>query len=191
MIEHFELKQWTSGGILLLALAAGCVESGSESATEGTGGAQPGSGGATGSGGTTGDNGGVVGPLDPPPAPPTSDVPQPSGAVSTPNLRVLPWAGFKAAVSYTFDDTQPSQTEHWPELGDDRSAHDLFRQSVGQLASGIRCRLDGGRGRGQRDWQPHLEPLPSEPRDRTARRSAPPEEEIDNATTYIIDRTSA
>jgi peptidoglycan/xylan/chitin deacetylase (PgdA/CDA1 family) len=28
----------------------------------------------------------------------------------------LPWAGFKAAVTYTFDDSQPSQLEHWPEL---------------------------------------------------------------------------
>jgi hypothetical protein len=43
-------------------------------------------------------------------------VPQPSGTVTAPNLRVLPWAGFKAAITYTFDDTQPSQTEHWPEL---------------------------------------------------------------------------
>jgi peptidoglycan/xylan/chitin deacetylase (PgdA/CDA1 family) len=29
---------------------------------------------------------------------------------------VLPWAAFKGAVSYTFDDSQPSQTEHWTEL---------------------------------------------------------------------------
>jgi hypothetical protein len=36
--------------------------------------------------------------------------------VSAPNLRVLPWAGFSAAVSYTLDDTQPSQIEHWEEL---------------------------------------------------------------------------
>ncbi|MGC4000740.1 MAG: polysaccharide deacetylase family protein [Anaeromyxobacter sp.] len=36
--------------------------------------------------------------------------------MSTPNLRVLPWAGFAAALSYTFDDTQPSQIEHWKAL---------------------------------------------------------------------------
>jgi hypothetical protein len=29
---------------------------------------------------------------------------------------VLPWAGFRAAVSYTFDDSQPSQIDHWAEL---------------------------------------------------------------------------
>jgi peptidoglycan/xylan/chitin deacetylase (PgdA/CDA1 family) len=28
----------------------------------------------------------------------------------------VPWAGFKAAVTYSFDDTEPSQTEHWSEL---------------------------------------------------------------------------
>jgi hypothetical protein len=43
-------------------------------------------------------------------------VPRPSGSVASPNLRVLPWAGFKAALTYTFDDSQPSHLEHWPEL---------------------------------------------------------------------------
>jgi peptidoglycan/xylan/chitin deacetylase (PgdA/CDA1 family) len=46
--------------------------------------------------------------------PGAADVPQPAGAVA--NLKVLPWAGFAAAVSFTFDDSQPSQFEHWPEL---------------------------------------------------------------------------
>ena len=32
------------------------------------------------------------------------------------NLTVLDWAGFKAAVSYTFDDTNSSQIEHYAEL---------------------------------------------------------------------------
>lgn len=39
---------------------------------------------------------------------------QPAGSAT--NLKVLPWAGFSAAVSYTFDDAQPSQIAHWPEL---------------------------------------------------------------------------
>jgi hypothetical protein len=51
-----------------------------------------------------------------PPAPPTSNLPRPSGTASSPNLKVLPWAGFKAALTYTFDDSQPSQMEHWPAL---------------------------------------------------------------------------
>jgi peptidoglycan/xylan/chitin deacetylase (PgdA/CDA1 family) len=39
-----------------------------------------------------------------------------TGPPTAPNLRVLPWAGFKAAVTFTFDDSQPSHIEHWPEL---------------------------------------------------------------------------
>jgi len=48
------------------------------------------------------------------PYPQTSDIPQPDGAPGT--LTVLDWAGFKAAVSYTFDDSQPSQVAHYAEL---------------------------------------------------------------------------
>lgn len=61
-------------------------------------------------------DGGFVGPLTPPPSPRTDDQPQPSATVAAPNLVVLPWAGFKAAITFTFDDSQPSHTEHWPEL---------------------------------------------------------------------------
>ena len=32
------------------------------------------------------------------------------------NLSVLNWAGFSGAASYSFDDGQPSQIAHWPEL---------------------------------------------------------------------------
>jgi peptidoglycan/xylan/chitin deacetylase (PgdA/CDA1 family) len=49
------------------------------------------------------------------PVPPgASDVPKPTGAAA--NLKVVPWAGFTGAATYTFDDSQPSQFEHWPEL---------------------------------------------------------------------------
>lgn len=41
-------------------------------------------------------------------------VPKPSGAVG--GLKVLDWAGFKAAVTYTFDDSIPSQIENYPQL---------------------------------------------------------------------------
>ena len=40
--------------------------------------------------------------------------PAPNGTES--NLRVLPWAGFAAAVTYTFDDSQPSHLEHFGAL---------------------------------------------------------------------------
>jgi len=48
------------------------------------------------------------------PIPPGGGVPRPSGAPG--NLKVLDWAGFRGAVSYTFDDSQPSQIEHYAEL---------------------------------------------------------------------------
>ena len=44
----------------------------------------------------------------------TAGVPRPSGRSG--NLRVLDWAGFKSAVTYTIDDGQPSQVEHYAEL---------------------------------------------------------------------------
>ena len=48
------------------------------------------------------------------PAPPDDHIPRPAGRPE--NLRVLDWAGFRGAVSYTFDDSQPSQIEHYAEL---------------------------------------------------------------------------
>ena len=43
-----------------------------------------------------------------------SGVPKPSGAAG--GLKVLDWAGFKSAVTYTFDDGLPSQIENYPKL---------------------------------------------------------------------------
>jgi len=48
------------------------------------------------------------------PAPPGGRVPRPNGPAA--GLTVLDWAGFKAAVSYTFDDTNSSQIQHYDEL---------------------------------------------------------------------------
>ncbi len=48
------------------------------------------------------------------PTPETDPVPKPSGRPE--NLVVLDWAGFESAVSYTFDDGQPSQLDHYDEL---------------------------------------------------------------------------
>jgi peptidoglycan/xylan/chitin deacetylase (PgdA/CDA1 family) len=41
-------------------------------------------------------------------------LPRPAGAAG--NLTVLDWAGFKGAVTYTFDDANSSQITHYPEL---------------------------------------------------------------------------
>jgi peptidoglycan/xylan/chitin deacetylase (PgdA/CDA1 family) len=49
------------------------------------------------------------------PVPPgVANVARPGGVPG--RLKVLDWAGFKSAVSYTFDDGQPSQIEHYAEL---------------------------------------------------------------------------
>jgi peptidoglycan/xylan/chitin deacetylase (PgdA/CDA1 family) len=48
------------------------------------------------------------------PYPAPSGAAKPGGAPGT--LTVLNWAGFQAAVSYTFDDGQPSQVAHYDEL---------------------------------------------------------------------------
>jgi peptidoglycan/xylan/chitin deacetylase (PgdA/CDA1 family) len=43
-----------------------------------------------------------------------SGVPKPTGPVG--NLKVLNWAGFHSAVTYTFDDSIPSQIANYPQL---------------------------------------------------------------------------
>ena len=48
------------------------------------------------------------------PVPPGGGVPRPSGTPG--GLTVLDWAGFRAAVSYTFDDTNSSQIVNYPAL---------------------------------------------------------------------------
>jgi len=47
-------------------------------------------------------------------APNTNGVAQPSGAVG--GLKVLDWAGFKGAASFTFDDNTPSQMDNYAQL---------------------------------------------------------------------------
>ena len=48
------------------------------------------------------------------PLPTTTGVARPAGALG--DLKVLNWAGFKGAISYTFDDNLQSQITHYPEL---------------------------------------------------------------------------
>jgi hypothetical protein len=48
------------------------------------------------------------------------EVARPAASAAQPGLRVLDWAGFKAAMSYTFDDSSPSHIEHYPQLKDQR-----------------------------------------------------------------------
>ena len=82
--------------------------------------AQPGDGSAAGTTGSTIGVGGAAGagmiggPSGLPVPPGPGSVPPPTGTPG--NLHVLDWAGWKSAVTYTFDDAQPSQIEHYAEL---------------------------------------------------------------------------
>ncbi|HEY4158812.1 MAG TPA: polysaccharide deacetylase family protein, partial [Polyangiaceae bacterium] len=102
---------------------AGSGNAGSGNAGTGAGGTSgsAGSAGKGGTGGTSGSGaggsgGGGVGPgpsgLPPPPG--SSNVPKPSGTAG--NLTVLNWAGFKGAVTYSFDDSNDSQISNYSTL---------------------------------------------------------------------------
>jgi peptidoglycan/xylan/chitin deacetylase (PgdA/CDA1 family) len=65
-------------------------------------------------GGTGGTGEVVFAPGSDLPVPPTAGVVQPAGAAR--NLSVLDWAGFGAAVTYTFDDSNASQFQNYPAL---------------------------------------------------------------------------
>ena len=52
--------------------------------------------------------------LPPLPTPPATKLPKPAGPAG--NLKVLNWAGFHAALAYTFDDSIPSQIANYPKL---------------------------------------------------------------------------
>jgi len=77
------------------------------------GGADGGVGGSTGSGGVSGSGGGAVS-ASGYPAAGASGQAKPAGTGTT--VTVLPWAGFKGAISFTFDDTNSSQISNYPAL---------------------------------------------------------------------------
>lgn len=111
------------GGRPSTAGTGGTGGKGSEEA--GMGGELAAEGGMGGEAGEAGSNGGTGGALPEActgltigksnmPAPPTTNVAKPNGAVG--GLKVINWAGFKGAISYTFDDSLQSQTTHYEAL---------------------------------------------------------------------------
>ena len=113
----------------LLFMVVNACDKGAYQAESAAGGA--GSGGTAMSGGGS-STGALPAALPVPPG--VSDLPAPSG--DAPNLRVLPWAGFQAAVSYTFDDSQPSQIEHWPALAATGARMTFYVNSSGKGNAG-------------------------------------------------------
>ena len=96
-----------SGGTTTGAAGAGgsSASGGQASGGEGAGGTAAGNGGSSGAG---------VRPNSGLPVPPGGGVPRPDGTPG--NLNVLDWAGFAAAVSYSFDDSLASQTQNYSAL---------------------------------------------------------------------------
>ncbi|HWA70865.1 MAG TPA: polysaccharide deacetylase family protein [Polyangiaceae bacterium] len=104
----------------------GNVATGGNATTGGIGGGKAGTGGNSSGGKSTGGAGGAAtggtsaggttssGASKLPVPPGASDVPKPSGTPG--NITVLNWAGFKAAVSYSFDDSNSTQIQHYAEM---------------------------------------------------------------------------
>lgn len=98
-------------------------EAGTSEAEGGEGGVGPqgGMGGSLASGGHAGTGGAPSVDNCTTPAPTTLPVPPSTGVVAKPSgvvggLKVVNWAGFKGAISYTFDDSLASQVTHYAEL---------------------------------------------------------------------------
>ncbi|WP_437912873.1 polysaccharide deacetylase family protein [Sorangium sp. So ce302] len=81
----------------------------------GTGGADPAGTGGTGGAGTGGGgDGGALPDSGIPPAPGAGNVPKPAGAAG--GFKVIDWAGFAGAVTYSFDDVNQTQIQHFDEM---------------------------------------------------------------------------
>lgn len=106
-----------SGGTLTTG-GASADAGGSAAGGSAAGGSTGGDGGNTGGGenGTGGGGGGDVGPgpSDIPPAPGPDNVPRPSGTPG--DITVIDWAGFPAAVTYSFDDNDGSQLTYYEQM---------------------------------------------------------------------------
>jgi len=100
------------------ATGGGSSATGGTNATGGskaTGGGSSGTGGALGTGGTTSAGGAASFKCDNlTMAPSTTGQTKPGGAVG--GMKVLDWAGFTGAVSFTFDDNTPSQMSNYTAL---------------------------------------------------------------------------
>ncbi|HTQ02848.1 MAG TPA: polysaccharide deacetylase family protein [Polyangiaceae bacterium] len=136
-----------TGGTFGTAGASSGGTSGSGTGGTGAGGA-PGTGGSAsggmpGSGGSVGTGGGTAVQCDNLSfAPSMTGVARPSGAAG--GLKVLDWAGFKGAVSYTFDDNTPSQLQDYSQLKATGAHFTWF--VVGSWLNGSSSNISGYKG---------------------------------------------
>ncbi|AUX23958.1 polysaccharide deacetylase [Sorangium cellulosum] len=113
-----------TGGGATTGTGGGATTGTGGGATTGTGGDATGTGGdatgtggdATGTGGgaTTGAGGGTPVESGLPVPPGAGDVPKPSGAAG--GFKVIDWAGFTGAVSYSFDDSNSTQIQNYDKM---------------------------------------------------------------------------
>jgi peptidoglycan/xylan/chitin deacetylase (PgdA/CDA1 family) len=97
--------------------SGGVASAGASAAGMSTGGAASGGAGTTAgtsSGGATSGGSTSAGPSGLPVPPGAANVPKPSGAGT--QITVVHWAGFKGAVSYSFDDNNTSQIQNYSQL---------------------------------------------------------------------------
>jgi peptidoglycan/xylan/chitin deacetylase (PgdA/CDA1 family) len=107
-----------TAGTGALGGAAGSAGSSAGAAAMG-GGAGAATGGASGTGGVSGSGGSGGGGNPPPPSglpvpPGDANQPRPSGTPD--DIEVINWAGFKSALTYTFDDNNTTQIQRYPEM---------------------------------------------------------------------------
>ncbi|HKE18531.1 MAG TPA: polysaccharide deacetylase family protein [Kofleriaceae bacterium] len=128
-MTHRRAGTCLSGALLLALGGAGCDEGSSPDGGETTLA-------ATASPANRGASGLPDGPLH--------GVPRPHGPAR--NLRVLDWAGFAGAVTYTFDDSQPSHIQHYAELqatGVRMTFYINRETAIGSLATWQQALADG------------------------------------------------
>ena len=120
------------------------------------------------------------------PAPPVNNVPRPNGKPG--NLVVLNWAGFSSALSYTFDDAQPSHIAHYNEL------HAIGVPMTFYISSNVKGspNSDSFWNRVVKDGNELGNHTASHPHSGMSgscfgKPAASPEAEVDECTRYIID----
>lgn len=121
------------------------------------------------------------------PAPAQSGIPAPAGAAE--NLQVLDWAGFAGAVSYTFDDGQPSHVAHYDELNDTGARMTFYFVSnmvaAGAVTTFTQAVADGHEIGNHTVSHPQVDAHGNLSGPSWPDSAASPEEEMDSCTAYI------
>jgi peptidoglycan/xylan/chitin deacetylase (PgdA/CDA1 family) len=105
-----------AGGTSATGGTSGAAGASSSAGVGGSAGGPVGMGGGSvgGAGGNAAGGAAPSSPSDLPVPPGAADVPKPTGGGTA--ITVVPWAGFKAAVSYSFDDNNSSQVQNYTQL---------------------------------------------------------------------------